>query len=111
MHLDDGVVDKLIRIKKRYEHLSTQLSSERDLQTKTVLQKEKDGMEIFMSCLKALETIQNDLEIFSDHLTGDDKKLKDVAETYTDEFITCRDQIHSQLNTLVPKYSIKDEKL
>ena len=52
-------------------------------------------------CAKALTEIDRDIVTFQDHLEGDDDRLKDIARSFRKEFLQCKEQIETQLNSLL----------
>jgi len=58
-------------------------------------------IKVILDCVRALEEIDRDIELFDQHLNGDDDKLKQTASVFKKEFIDCREQIEIQLNKLL----------
>ena len=54
-----------------------------------------------VQCADALVTIDRDLETFQEQLEGNDAKLKQIAEIYQKEFLELKEQIETQLNTIL----------
>eukprot|EP01041_Mallomonas_annulata_P007706 gene7706-15773_t len=104
MALNNGVKDKLLKIREKYDNLSSKIAIETDVKQIESFQSQRTVLKTYVDCLTALETIEKDLEMFSEHLTGTDAKLKKVAEIYTTEFTTCQSQIETQLNKLMADY-------
>ena len=50
---------------------------------------------------KALLQIDTDLQMFKDHIEGDDEALKETALIFKKEFQQCKDDLESQLNKLL----------
>lgn len=58
-------------------------------------------IKVILDCARALEEIDRDIELFDQHLSGDDDKLKQTASVFKKEFIDCKEQIETQLNKLL----------
>lgn len=52
-------------------------------------------------CATALVEIDRDILTFQEHLEGDDARLKEIAKSFRKEFLECKDQIETQLNSLL----------
>jgi len=88
--LKDGAMNEINRLKVEYNNNSNNYDSNRLKEMKVILE-----------CVKALEEIDRDLELFEQHLNGDDDKLKETASVFKKEFEICKNEIESQLNKLL----------
>jgi molecular chaperone GrpE (heat shock protein) len=85
--LKPGFEQRIEQVKERAEK---QQDEESIQQLKTIL-----------DCLDALKQIDADLELFQDHLQGNDEKLKKTAQTFSTEFLVCKEEIEEQLNKIL----------
>ena len=88
MVLKEGAMDEINRLKALVS--SSSIDADRLKEIKVIL-----------DCVRALEEIDRDIELFDQHLSGDDDKLKQTASVFKKEFIDCREQIEIQLNKLL----------
>ena len=88
--LKDGAMDEINRLKVLYNNNDKDLDKGRLKDIKVILE-----------CVSALEEIDKDLELFEQHLNGDDEKLKETASVFKKEFLTCKNEIETQLNKLL----------
>lgn len=58
-------------------------------------------LKVIFDCVEALEKIDNDLALFAEHENGPDEGLKKTALIFKQEFLMCKDQLETQLNSLL----------
>ena len=58
-------------------------------------------LKVIFDCVEALEKIDNDLALFAEHENGSDEALKKTAQIFAQEFLMCKDQLETQLNSLL----------
>lgn len=100
--LRPGTEEKIEALKEEYQRL--QLESQTpmlDSEIRSELDTQLRFCETVFNCVSALQSIDADLELFQEHLQGDNDKLKDTAEVFTGEFLQCKTQIESQLNKIL----------
>lgn len=92
--LKEGSSTKLEELRKEYEILKgmklDDVKAERLRELKTIF-----------DCVGALKEIEKDLALFAEHENGTDESLKKTAKTFTHEFLVCKEQIESQLNSFL----------
>ena len=88
--LKDGAIDEINRLKNEYSTNTNGADADRLKEIKVILE-----------CARALEEIDRDIELFEQHLNGDDEKLKQTAMVFKKEFLDCKEQIEAQLNKLL----------
>jgi hypothetical protein len=64
-------------------------------------EEEIKNIRTIISCANALVDIDRDILTFQEHLEGDDDRLKDIARSFWKEFLECKEQIETQLNSLL----------
>ena len=91
MVLKEGAMDEINRLKALVSSSSSSsIDADRLKEIKVIL-----------DCVRALEEIDRDMELFDQHLSGDDDKMKQTAGVFKKEFMDCREQIEIQLNKLL----------
>jgi hypothetical protein len=88
--LKEGAAEEITRLKNEYNGNAGNLDADRLKEIKVILE-----------CARALEEIDRDIELFEQHLNGDDEKLKQTATVFKKEFLDCKEQIEAQLNKLL----------
>jgi hypothetical protein len=100
--LKEGSAQRIEEISNEYSRCQM-LDEDEDTspEMKADLQEKIKAYETILNCVEALKTIDTDLELFADHLRGDDDKLKSTALVFYEEFSVCKVQIEGQLNKIL----------
>lgn len=90
MALSKDFIDEFARVERELELMKD--VDEDDEAKKELL--------VILKCRDAINQIDQDLELFSEHINGNDEKLKETSLVFQREFSECRVQLISQLEKI-----------
>jgi hypothetical protein len=102
--LKEGVLEQIEQLRKDLVALESDDSWKKlavGSDERNEIEEKLKYMRLVDKCATALADIDRDLLTFQDHLEGDDEKLKEIAKSFTQEFLECKEQIETQLNSIV----------
>jgi hypothetical protein len=99
--LKEGAWEKIEQLKLEYSTIDDELKYVTDSGARAALEERKRKLKTICESAKALEEIDRDLITFSGHLEGDDDRLKELAESFSKEFLQCKSDMEDQLNKML----------
>jgi hypothetical protein len=100
--LKEGAYLQLNNLKQEYEDLQKIMYNKQPSNKEAeALSKRIKELTVVFKCVAALEEIEQDLKMCSEHESGEDESLKKTAKVFKKEFTQCKELIESQLNNLL----------
>eukprot|EP00600_Ochromonadales_sp_CCMP1393_P003747 CAMPEP_0174993660 /NCGR_PEP_ID=MMETSP0004_2-20121128/23199_1 /TAXON_ID=420556 /ORGANISM="Ochromonas sp., Strain CCMP1393" /LENGTH=136 /DNA_ID=CAMNT_0016247801 /DNA_START=110 /DNA_END=520 /DNA_ORIENTATION=+ len=110
--LKDGAVEQIDELRAEYKLLERQYEAEQNSkngddnkmdegdEAEDSLSSRMRAVKVILDCAKALEDIETDLELFEEQMSSDDETVKATATTFMKEFLSCKEDIETQLKVL-----------
>ena len=100
--LKDGAYEKIRSLRTEYESLKGSNGRLAGANGSDSASAERvQELKVIMECSEALQTIEADLQLFSEQLESTDASIKSSAISFTQEFQECKEQIENQLNAIL----------